>query len=160
MKTVTQKIHIQTKATLATRRPATRQAHFIFLVKRKVVLWSKKQIKKLLLLPSFHTFFRFFVTGLVLLSALYGVYAFIGKTLSEDVVISKSEIISRVEKLAVLPPGELPQAVVRVEDPETLQKQNSFYQGVKEGDYVLIYQNTAIIYDLINNKIVNIKQGK
>jgi hypothetical protein len=93
---------------------------------------------------------------MLLSTGLYGAYALIGSTVAEDVVISKSEIVNRVMKLTSLP-NHAPSAVVRVENPENLQKQNPFYSGVKEGDYIIVYPKLAVIYDLRNDAIVGLK---
>lgn len=93
---------------------------------------------------------------MLLSTGLYGAYAVIENTVAEDIIISKSEIINRVMKLTTLP-NENPEAVVRVENPENLQKQNSFYSGVKEGDYIIVYPELAVIYDLRNDAIVGLK---
>jgi hypothetical protein len=92
-------------------------------------------------------------------SALYGAYALIGNTLANDVVVSKSEILARVAKLTPLPTIS-PDAVVRVQDSATLKKQNSFYENVKEGDYIVMYPGLAIIYDLRNDSVVALKRSE
>ena len=89
-------------------------------------------------------------------SAMYGAYAFIGNSVVNDVVVSKSEIIARVAKHTELPTEE-PEAVVRVQDAETLQKQAALYGNVKEGDYILVYPSLAVVYDLRNDRIVALK---
>lgn len=86
-------------------------------------------------------------------------YVYISKSFANEVVISQSEIISRVSLLTTLPPEE-PYEIVRVQDEEALRKQNSFYQEVKEGDYILVYKHMAVIYDLRNNVLVAIKKTK
>ena len=90
-------------------------------------------------------------------TALYGAYAFIGNTFANDIIVSKSEILTRVGKHTDLPSNE-PEAVVRVQDPNTLKKQNSFYENVKEGDYIIIYPKMAVIYDLRNDSIIALKR--
>jgi hypothetical protein len=113
----------------------------------------------MLLSPVFHSTFRIVAASIVAMAVLYISYLYIGKTFANEVVVSQSEIVSRVSKLTALPPGD-PDEVVRVQDEETLKKQNSFYQDVKEGDYILMYKNTAVIYDLRNDLIVAIKRTK
>lgn len=117
---------------------------------------TKKLIRSVLLLKSFQyvVSILFFIS--LISSVAYGAYALVGSSVAEDVIVSKSEIVKRVTKFIVLPEGE-PQAVVRVEDAESLKKQNGFYEGVKEGDYILVYQKVAIIYDLRNDAIVGLK---
>lgn len=67
-----------------------------------------------------------------------------------------SELVARVSKLIVLPEGEAP-TIATVQDPELLQEQ-PFFANAKKGDKVLIYTNAkkAILYDPVNNKIVEV----
>lgn len=66
------------------------------------------------------------------------------------------DLIARVAKLIVLPEGEEP-TVATVSDPEKLKDQ-PFFAKAKKGDNVLIYTNAkkAILYDPVNNKIVEV----
>jgi hypothetical protein len=126
---------------------------------RSTKRYGKQTLRDLLLSKTFHSTFKVFVGLLISGSALYGAYAFIGNSVSNDVVVSKSEILARVGKHTQLPEGE-PEAVVRVQDPETLQKQNSLYENVKEGDYIVIYPTLAVVYDLRNDRIVALKNTR
>jgi hypothetical protein len=125
---------------------------------RSTKRYGKQTLRDLLLSKTFHSTFKVFVGLLISGSALYGAYAFIGNSVESVVVVSKSEILARVGKHTQLPEGE-PEAVVRVQDPETLQKQNSLYENVKEGDYIVIYPTLAVVYDLRNDRIVALKNS-
>lgn len=118
--------------------------------------YGKQTLRDLLLSKTFHSSFKVLVGLLISGSALYGAYAFIGNSIANDVVVSKSEILARVAKHTPLPEGE-PEAVVRVQDPESLKKQNNLYENVKEGDYIVIYPTLAVVYDLRNDHIVALK---
>lgn len=115
--------------------------------------FSKRVTKSLLLSSPFQYSVKALGVGVIVASSLYGVYHFAGKTFANEVVISKSEIVSRVAKLVPVP-AEPPYDVVRVEDGVNLQRQNPFYKDVKEGDYILMYKDVAIVYDLRSNAIV------
>ena len=118
--------------------------------------YAKQGIRSMLLSPTFHASFKI-ITGIVISSGLlYGSYLYVGKTFANEVVISQSEIIARVAKLTHLPDGS-PYEIVRVQDKVTLRKQNEFYKDVDEGDYILMYKDLAVIYDLRNNRIVATK---
>ena len=118
--------------------------------------YAKQGIRSVLLSPTFHTSFKI-ITGLVISTGLlYGSYLYVGKTFANEVVISQSEIVARVAKLTHLP-QETPYEIVRVQDKETLRKQNEFYKDVEEGDYILMYKDLAVIYDLRDNRIVATK---
>ncbi len=114
---------------------------------------SKIALRSTLLSPLFQKSVKIVAITIFISTTLYGVYQLIGKTFANEVVISKSEIVSRVAKLTPLP-TEPPYDVVRVEDETDLKKQNEFYKDVKEGDYILMYKEMAIIYDLRSNSIV------
>lgn len=117
---------------------------------------SKKTLKAVLLSKTFHKSFRFAVIAFIALGTLYGAYALLDNNVTANVIVSESEIIKRVSKLTDLP-KEAPLSVARVEDAVDLQKQNAFYSNVKEGDYILAYKNTIVIYDLLNDVIVSRK---
>lgn len=126
---------------------------------KKMKRYGKQTLRSVLLSHTFHTSFKVFV-GLFISSGLfYGSYLAIGKSFANEVVISKSEIVVRVGKLTPLPKEE-PYDIVRVQDPEDLKKQNLFYKDIEEGDYILMYPNLAVIYNLRNNEIVGVKQGE
>jgi hypothetical protein len=124
---------------------------------KKLKRYTKQGLKSILLSSTFHSSFKIVATASVVVLMLYGSYLYIGKTFANEVVISQSEIVARVDKLVTLPKEE-PYEIVRVQDEEDLRKQNSFYKNIKEGDYILIYKNIAVIYDLRNNSIVGIKR--
>jgi hypothetical protein len=126
---------------------------------KKIKRYAKLGIKSLLLSPSFHTTFKVFFGILIGSSLLYTSYAYIGKTFANEVIVSQGEIISRVKKLTPLPEG-VPSEIVRVQDEEDLKKQNPFYKDVKEGDYILMYKDMAVIYDLRANAIVAVKHSE
>ena len=124
---------------------------------KKLKRYVKQGVRSILLSPSFHSSFKVVATAVIVVSLLYGSYLYIGKTFANEIVVSQSEIIARVSRLTALP-QENPYEIVRVQDEEDLQKQNPFYKNVKEGNYILMYKNLAVIYDLRNNVIVGIKR--
>ncbi|MBI4128897.1 MAG: hypothetical protein HY460_02490 [Parcubacteria group bacterium] len=66
------------------------------------------------------------------------------------------KIIERVSKLIVLPEDETP-TLATVSDPEKLKDQ-LFFAKAKVGDKVLVYARArkAILYDPVNNKVVEV----
>lgn len=125
-------------------------------VSKSVKNYSKKSLRAVLLSHTFHTGFRAVVITVLILAPFYGVYAYIGKTVANEIVISKSQILERVATHTKLPAGE-PEAVVRVQNAESLKRQNSFYDQIKSGDYIIMYKSLAIIYDLRNDQILATK---
>jgi hypothetical protein len=124
---------------------------------RKLKRYAKQGVKSILLSPTFHSAFKILSVAFISFGLLYASYFFIGKTFANEVIVSQSEIIARVSKLTPLP-SEVPYEVVRVQDETDLRKQNVFYKDIKEGDYILIYRDLAVIYDLRDNVIVGIKR--
>lgn len=119
--------------------------------------YGKQTLRAMLLSHMFHTTFKVFVGLVISYAALHGAYIYIGKSFADDIVVSQSEIIARVAKLTEVPLGA-PEDIVRVQNPDDLRKQNSFYQDVKEGDYIVMYPKLAVIYDLRNNSIVAVRK--
>ena len=139
--------------TVVQKNKKSRSENILYSVKR----YSKQTTKKVLLSKSFHTSFKLFVGFLILSSVIYGSYLYFNNSFANDVVVSQSEIISRVSKLVVLP-SVAPDKVVRVEDAQILKSQSDFFGNTKDGDYILMYKNLVIVYDLRNNVIVAMKK--
>ena len=120
----------------------------------------KRRLKSFLLSKLLHVGFYFILVIVVGVSILWGLYNIMKPVLRNNVVVSQSEIITRVSKLVTLPQNESPDAIVRVEDADILQKQSDFYRssGVKEGDYILMYRDMAVIYDLRNNLVKGVRR--
>jgi hypothetical protein len=145
-----------TKKTVSSRTASTKRGT-VSKIARSTKRYGKQTLRDLLLSKTFHTSFKILLGLMISGSALYGAYAFIGNTLANDVVVSKSEILVRIAKHVELPKSE-PEAVVRVQDAINLKKQNDFYSNIKEGDYIVMYQDLAIIYDLRNDAVVALKK--
>lgn len=64
------------------------------------------------------------------------------------------KIVSKVSKLILLP-EESPQIVI-VQDVEKLRPLQPFFKDAENGDYVLVYQNLALIYSESKNKLINV----
>ena len=155
MKRIALKKHKKTSSSKVVRSPMASPKRNTFT--KKIKLSSKKALKSMLLSPIFHTTFKI-VTGLLISSSFfYASYLAIGHSLANEVVISQSEIVARAGKLIKLPSGE-PKEMVRVQDPDDLRKQSEFFKDVKEGDYILMYDDEAVIYDLLDDKIVAVKE--
>ncbi|HXV27226.1 MAG TPA: LytR C-terminal domain-containing protein [Candidatus Paceibacterota bacterium] len=75
-----------------------------------------------------------------------------GEKLSEEQV---SRLVQRVGRFLVLPDNEEP-SVAAIVDAAALAERQSFYQGAKDGDILLVYSNKAIIYDAVEDKLVNV----
>ena len=124
---------------------------------KKIKRYAKQGVKSMLLSKTFHSGFKVLSVALISFGVLYSSFFFISKTFANEVVVSRSEIISRVAKLTALP-KEDPYEIVRVQDEEDLKKQNEFYKDISEGDYILIYKDVAVIYDLRNDAIKGVKR--
>lgn len=113
----------------------------------------KKVCRETLLSSTFQKTCKLLSLAVMLGVISYGTYQFVNKSFANEVVISKSEIVSRVGELTTLPEHP-PIDVVRVEDEEGLKKQNDFYKDVKEGDYIVMYDSMVIVYNLRKNSII------
>lgn len=144
--------HQAKKPLSAARSSSSRTSRITKSVKR----YGKKSLRSILLSHTFHTGFRVLAVGFLVAVPFYGAYAYIGKTVAHEIVISKSQILDRVAKHMTLPEGK-PEAVVRVQDAASLKKQNPFYDQIQPGNYILMYTTEAIIYDLQNDRVVAVK---
>lgn len=124
---------------------------------KKMKRYTKQGVKSMLLSSWFHSTCKIVSVAVIVIGTLYSSYLYIGKTFANEVVVSQSEIVSRVGKLTQLP-QEVPDEIVRVQDPEDLKKQNPFYRDIEEGDYILMYKSVAVIYNLRDNRIVGVKR--
>ncbi len=79
-------------------------------------------------------------------------YKYVQAKMDETDSFSDTYILEKVSKHVALPQGQ-PISLVRVEDPARLQKENSFYLNVKEGDYIIAYPKLFIIYDAVHDEI-------
>lgn len=151
------KVSLKQSATNRVRTVASRRtASSLSRIARSTKRIGKQTLRDILLSKTFNGGFKVFIGLLITGSALYGAYAFIGESIVNDVVVSQSEIIARISKHTQLPEGT-PEAIVRVQDAETLHKQATLYENVKEGDYIVIYPTVAVVYDLLNDRIVALK---
>ncbi len=85
-------------------------------------------------------------------------FVFRGKETTPDTGRARSEqIIKKVGKLYLLPPNETP-TVALIEDKESLDKKQKFYQPARNGDYVLVYNKAkmAFLYRESINKLINV----
>lgn len=150
------KSHTKKPSRSSTAKSPVRTSRGISGMAKSAKRYSKQTLRDLLLSKTFNKGFKVMIAALVFSSALYGAYAFIGDSLAHEVVVSESEILERVGKHTELPEGK-PEAIVRVQDPETLKAQNALYENVKEGDYIVMFPTLAVVYDLRNDHIVALK---
>lgn len=78
------------------------------------------------------------------------------KTSNATSTLSQAEIVSRVQKLMLVPQGEDP-VLAAVSDPSALSDQ-AFFKNAKIGDIVLMYAKArrAILYDPANDKVIEV----
>ena len=75
-----------------------------------------------------------------------------GERLTDEQV---TRLIDRVSKFLVLPEGEQP-SVAAISDVAALAERQPFYKDAKDGDILLVFSSKAIIYDAVNDKLVNV----
>ena len=64
-------------------------------------------------------------------------------------------VIDSVSKLIQLPKGVDP-TVAKIVNVEALQARNAFYKKAKNGDYLLVTTDRAIIYDPVKNILIDV----
>ena len=107
---------------------------------------SSKDIKRK---PSSYKTKVFLVVSVLAILIIIGVSVREKKVLSEDVLIKN--ILADVSQLIIVSDEE--PAIAVVEKPEELAKTDNFYRNSVVGDYVLIYNDRAILYDPKSKKI-------
>ncbi len=96
--------------------------------------------------------------AVLMLGAALLFFVFRNNDVSPDTSRARSEqIIKKVGKLYLLPLNETP-TVALIEDKESIDKKQRFYQSAKNGDYVLVYNKAklALLYRESINKLVNV----
>lgn len=76
----------------------------------------------------------------------------------QDVQVQAAEmerVLRSVRKHILLPEGQEP-AVLTVEDPEKLAREQAFFIGASQGDKLIIYPNKAILYNPSEDVLVNV----
>lgn len=78
------------------------------------------------------------------------------KLQSNDVAKTNQQMLSKLEKVVVLPANETP-TFATVKDVTALKKQSSFFNSAKNGDKLIVYskENKALLYRPSTNVIVN-----
>jgi hypothetical protein len=72
--------------------------------------------------------------------------------MDEDKIL---EVVEKVKRLIVITEEMIP-ALATIKDVDMLAQQQSFFNGASNGDMVLIYPNRVIIYNPIEDKLVNV----
>jgi len=83
----------------------------------------------------------------------------VSSTLARTIVVSESEILKRIKTHTTITDTP-PTSIVRVKDAETLRAQHMFYKDIKEGDYIIMYPNRVIIYDLRADVVIGEKSSE
>jgi flagellar basal body-associated protein FliL len=66
------------------------------------------------------------------------------------------QVIRKIKRRLIIENSETP-TVARVTDPQQLKQSNTtFYKNVQTGDYVILYNDQAIIYRWKNDQFINI----
>lgn len=84
------------------------------------------------------------------------IFSFISISNKKNSIITQDSILLDLKKYINLPETE-PVNFMRVSDAKTLSSQDKFYKNVNNGDYIIVYENMAIIYNFKAKRIINIK---
>jgi hypothetical protein len=96
------------------------------------------------------------VVLLVVVGALFIKYNQLKKDPNADAAATSKRIVTEVSKIFAVPTNEEP-TVALVQD-KTKLKDQPFFNGTDNGDYVLVYQNKKIVlvYREKENKLINV----
>jgi len=112
---------------------------------------------------SFRKIFNFFCLATVSVVIIVSISSF-GLTIyskrSKAGIITQENVISRLKQHIFLPGEEELILIQRVFLAESLRQQDIFFINVKDGDYLIKYNNMSIIYDYNNDYIKNILNKK
>ncbi len=112
-------------------------------IKKKTIIWSK--------LFAYILIFTLFIGLIWLVSDGYKKWSIER--------LSNADVLSRLGSHIILPKGD-PKKIIRISNIETLREQNSFYKGIEEGDFIIIYNKKAYIYDSRHDIIRDVIVGQ
>jgi len=69
--------------------------------------------------------------------------------------INKDNLIENVRRHVELPNGN-PEQVFRIQDAKAIKSEGEFYKDAEDGDWVIIYNSKAVIYDGRKDVIRNV----
>ncbi len=113
----------------------------------------KKNKRRISFAKLFKLGFLFASFIMITLSILY-VISTNNKSAAES--INQELVLSELRKSIILPEN-IPNNMFRVSDSKVLSTQNDFYTNVKNGDYIIVYEEIQLIYDFENKLIKKIK---
>lgn len=116
----------------------------------------KKNRRRISLSKTFKMIFLSAVSVFVFIIVVFG---FINNSRSKAESVTQENVIEQLSKQLVLP-DDLPKDFLRVSNAKTLASQDDFYKNVKNGDYIIVYDTMALVYDFAGNKIENVKTIK
>ncbi len=119
-----------------------------------ILIMAKRRRKKRLSFSKIvKTAFLSIAFIFIVVGALYGIIT-TNKTNAESV--SQEMVLERLGEQLVLP-SEEPLNVVRVSNAKDLKEQDEFYEAIKNGDYIIVYDNLSLIYNFDQKLIKKIK---
>jgi hypothetical protein len=97
------------------------------------------------------------VTILLVFAVCLAAWQVTRSKVGNDTTAASSRIIAKVGTHYVLPSGETP-TVAQIQNKDSLQSHQEFYQGAENGDYLLVYAQSkiAILYRESLNKLIKV----
>lgn len=89
----------------------------------------------------------------IVIIVVYGIFLST-KTNAES--ITQDTVLTQLSRQLILPDQEL-LSIMRVSNAKELANQDDFYKNVKNGDYIIVYQNMVLVYDFDDSLIKNVK---
>ncbi len=83
-------------------------------------------------------------------------FSFVRTKIASSTTVTQDSVLNQLKKNINLPETQ-PIDFKRISDAKALSSQALFYKDVKNGDYIIVYDYMALVYDFTNSKIISIK---
>lgn len=103
---------------------------------------------------SVYKIFRLIISVLVIVGLVYGAY-YMYKSYATSKELTNSEVVEKIGSKIVLPDAS-PNMVVKVKNSSDLKSVDTFYQDVEDNDYIVIYNDLAVIYRPSSDKLIKV----
>lgn len=70
--------------------------------------------------------------------------------------ITQQSVLVQLKEEINLPDND-PNSFMRISDASSLSSQDIFYKDAKNGEYIIVYDSLALVYDFDDKKIINIR---
>lgn len=120
---------------------------------------QKNKYKKILYILSryFHKYFKVIsLSFVVFLILIIVITSLINSSRSKAESITQETVLSELKKTISIP-DYAPTSIMRVSNAKELSSQDEFYKNIENGDYIIVYDNIALVYNFDKDYIKNVK---